>query len=204
MEKPNRESIGLAPQPVDLDERRLLQRHVDGDSGAFEELVHRYETSVYGYLVRCAIPPEARDDLFQEVFTRVHAAAATYRPEHALKAWLFTIVVNTVRTWYRRRKVRRIVFSRPDLVVKDPNPDALRQVEVKETTAWLEKAIRALPALQREVVILSCIEQLPHEDIAMALGLPVNTVKTHLRRARQALAAQRARTRIRLEREVSR
>ena len=55
------------------------------------------------------------------------------------------------------------------------------------TAARLEREILRLPLPQQEVLILTCIENLPQKEVAEILGLPVNTVKTHLRRARQAL-----------------
>ncbi len=57
----------------------------------------------------------------------------------------------------------------------------------KETAARLERAIAALPLPQREVLVLATIESLPLKDIASILGMPVNTVKTHVRRARLRL-----------------
>ena len=82
-------------------------------------------------------------------------------------------------------------------------PDSQQLAEARETAAWVEKAIAALPFSQREVVVLCCIEQLPQDDVAAALGMPVNTVKTHLRRARIALAQALARRQAALRREVS-
>ena len=59
--------------------------------------------------------------------------------------------------------------------------------------AWLEQALDALPAVQREVLLLSTVAGLPQNAIASCLNVPLNTVKTHLRRTRLALAARLAR-----------
>src|SRR5687768_12742063 len=90
---------------VMLEERRLLSRHLEGDQQAFTELVRAYRSPVYGYLVRCGVAESARDDLFQEVFLKIHGAAKSYTPERDLKPWLFTIVANTVRSHFRRKKI---------------------------------------------------------------------------------------------------
>jgi len=79
------------------DERRLLLLHRDGDPGAFVRLVAKYRRPVFSYLVRCGVPVADRDDLFQEVFLRVHAAAAQYQDHRPLHPWLFTVVANAVR-----------------------------------------------------------------------------------------------------------
>ena len=184
-------------------EADLLVRHCGGDPRAFAELVGRYRRPVYGYLVRCGVDESARDDLFQDIFAAIHRAAATYRPERPVKPWLFTIVANIVRSHYRKARVREVALLPTDLPYADAAPDSHQLAEARETAAWMEKAIAALPFSQREVVLLCCVEQLPQDDVAATLGVPVNTVKTHLRRARIALAQALARRRAVLRREVS-
>jgi RNA polymerase sigma factor (sigma-70 family) len=186
-----------------MEEGQLLVRHRRGDADAFAELVTRYRRPVYSYLVRCGVEEAARDDLFQDVFTRIHRAAATYQPERPMKPWVFAIVANTVRSHYRKTRGREIVVSAPDPELSDSAPDSHQLVEARETAAWIERAVAALPFSQREVVVLCCIEQLPQDDVAATLGMPVNTVKTHLRRARIALAQALARRQAVLRREVS-
>ena len=73
--------VSLEAEPmeavVNLDERNWLPRHCRGDGQAFAELVNAYQSPVYGYLVRCGVPPAARDDVFQEIFVKIHLAAAS-------------------------------------------------------------------------------------------------------------------------------
>ena len=70
----------------------------------------------------------------------------------------------------------------------DPQPDPERIVAGRETAAWLEGAIAALPPAQAQVLVLVSLAGLPQGQVAEALELPLNTVKTHLRRARLRLA----------------
>ncbi len=192
-----REDAGVGSIAADSqrpDERDLLLRHRSGDGEAFAELVAEYRAPVYGYLVRCGVPENDRDDLFQEIFVSVHAAAARYDADRPLHPWLFTIVANRVRTYQRKRRLRDLVFS--DAPPRDPVApvaDAERAASVRQTTDWLEHEIRKLSPIRREVLVLACVENLPQKEIAEALGLPVNTVKTHLRRARLALVKKLAR-----------
>lgn len=177
-----------------LGEADLLVRHLAGDEDAFAELVHRYRAPVYSYLVRCSVAPDDRDDLFQEIFIRVHRAAASYDPGRPLHPWIFTIVANTVRTHLRRQRVRSLVGSVEEAA--EPvagNPGAERVAAGRQTMAWLERQIEKLPLARREVLILACVENLPLHQIAGVLGIPLGTVKTHLRRARLNLAEELAR-----------
>lgn len=177
---------------VGLDERAWLPRHCRGDAAAFAELVGAYRTPVYGYLVRCGVPPAARDDLFQETFLRIHAAAGSYQPSRPLRPWLFTILANLVRNYFRDRAQQLL---QPDPAASDPSdpgPGPQQGAELDQTLGWLEQAIAALPLAQREVLVLAAIQELPQQEVADTLQMPVATVKTHLRRARLHLLEAKA------------
>lgn len=166
----------------------LLAAHGNGDPEAFPKLVQQYRRPVYGYLFHCGVPEADRDDLFQEIFVRVHQRARSYDPSRPLHPWLFTVVANAVRTYFRKQSRRLFFFAGPPSEhVRDDAPDGEALASAKEATDWLERAIRALPLSQREVLVLATLESLPLNEIASILELPLNTVKTQLRRARLRL-----------------
>ncbi len=177
-----------------VDERQLLLRHCSGDREAFGRLVAEYRAPVWSYLVRSGVAESDREDLFQDIFIKIHAASTRYEPDRPLHPWLFTIVANTVRTYRRKRRVRELIFREPSAHEPEaPGVDGERALAAKQAVSWLERAIPRLPSAQREVLILTCIERLNQKDVAAVLGIPVNTVKTQLRRARQALVRGLAR-----------
>ena len=185
---------GQTMSSADPNEREWLLRHRDGDPEAFARLVAEYRAPVYSYLVRCGVSPADRDDLFQEVFIKVHAAAQSYDAGRPLHPWLFTIVANTVRNHHRRRRVRELLhLDGTSHEASTSSADGETVAAARQTVAWLEEEIGRLPQVQREVLILVCIENLAQKEAASALGLPVNTVKTHLRRARLTLVRKLAR-----------
>ncbi len=197
---------GLAIRAMKIatpEEGQILVRHREGDADAFRELVSRYRAPVYAYLVRCGVDPSQRDDLFQDIFLKVHRAAHAYDPAEPLHPWLFTIVANTARTHFRRLRVRRLVQLDPAPEPSTPADYGQQQLEAEETAGWLAEAISQLPLPQREVVLLSCVEDWEQKDVAEALSIPVNTVKTHLRRARLELAKALVRHRGKFKREIS-
>ena len=198
-----RDARSPAPDVEGLTDSELLVHHRRGDAHAFGELVARYRKRVYGYLVRCGVEEGVRDDLFQDVFVRIHGAVASYQPERPVNPWVFAIVANVVRSHYRKVRVREQVLPTDLPSIDDAAPDSRELTEARETAGWMEKAIAALSPSQREVIVLCCVEQLPQEDVGAILGMPVNTVKTHLRRGRIALAQALARRRSALHREVS-
>lgn len=186
------------PSPTALRRRdagALLVRHRGGDPDAFAALVEDYRAPIYSHLYRCGIEPDDRDDLFQDIFLRIHRAAATYREELPAHPWIFTIVANAVRNHLRRRKVRsrlRALTGKspddPPLDPPDPAPDGERRAVAREEMRLIEEEIPNLPEAQRQALLLAGVEKLSMKDAAQALGIPVNTVKTHLRRARLRLA----------------
>ena len=177
---------------VDLEERTWLTRHCRGDASAFPALLEAYRRPVFGYLVRNGVAEADRDDIFQSIFLKIHAAAQSYDPTRPLGPWLFTIVANTVRNHFRAQAVPITMVPRDDpldpLDPPDPNPGPEQIAAARETVAWLEEALLALPPAQREVLLLVAVAGLRQQDVALSLDLPINTVKTHLRRARLALA----------------
>jgi RNA polymerase sigma-70 factor (ECF subfamily) len=180
--------------PATAESRDPLVRHREGDPEAFALLVASYRRPVYSYISRCGVAPADRDDLFQAVFLKIHRGAAQYRAELPSHPWIFTIVANEVRTYLRRKRVRELVFGVPAAHdPEDPAPDGERAVQARETVAWLEEEIRRLPLPQREALVLVSLEGRPLADVARVLGLPLNTVKTHVRRARLVLSEKLAR-----------
>ncbi len=212
----SRTSSEIRGTAIHLDERQLLPRHRLGDAEAFAELVQEYRLPVYSYLLRCAVPSSDRDDLFQEIFLKVHRSASSYTSDRPLHPWIFTIVANTVRNHFRRRRVRQLIFSRfplggdgedsPGPTARepaDPRPGGERRAQARQTAEFLSGQIRRLPLEQRQVLLLASVENLSGKEIAKALTIPLNTVKTRLHRARRALGRALSVHRGELSEEVS-
>ncbi|MFK7984809.1 MAG: RNA polymerase sigma factor [Sandaracinaceae bacterium] len=174
--------------------RVLLSRHANGDRDAFRQLVQAYAKPIYGILAGSGVPADERDDLFQEIFVKVHRAAGRRMPTGPVRPWLFTIAVNTVRDHLRRQKVRSIVSldGRVDRDAPDASTSAdPRAVAVaKETAGFLAGHIARLPLNQHEALMLCSVQGLSIREAAGVLGAPVDTVKTRLRRARLAPPAR--------------
>ena len=175
-------------QVVDLEARAWLPRYCRGDKPAFMQLLEAYRTPVYSYLMRCGVDKATRDDLFQEIFLKIHLGAASYQPSRPLQPWIFTIVVNTVRNHFRNERARQQVFAfqePPEIPDSRAATDA--HAETHQSIGRLEMAIRDLPFSQREVLVLTTIKGFRLNEVAQILEIPLNSVKTYLRRARLTL-----------------
>lgn len=183
---------------------RLLASHVAGDASAFGELLSLYRKPVYSYLSRMGVSAAVKDDLFQDIFLKIHLAASSFDSSRKLNPWLYTIVLNCVRSHFRKYLPRFLSFEEKIHLHGKNNETSLSDsvydlVEAKELKVWLEQAISLLPEKQREVLVLTLSSGMSQEEISAILGVPVNTVKTRLRRARTELASGLAR-RKRIER----
>ncbi|ONG46206.1 RNA polymerase subunit sigma-24 [Pseudoroseomonas deserti] len=124
------------------------------------------------------------DDLVQEAILRALRAEAQWDPATSLRAWLFHILRNAFLEQLRRRGTERRALER----LPPPAAPAASEQEARGEVADLQRAMAALPAPQREALILVGAHGLSHEEAAAVVGAPVGTVKARVARARAALA----------------
>jgi RNA polymerase sigma-70 factor, ECF subfamily len=176
------------------DEAGLLGRLRAGDPRAFEQLVTRYQHRVFGVALRMLGSRAEAEEIAQETFLRAHRALGEFRGEARLSTWLYAIAsrlcLNRLASGARRHEQGDEVA-----VLRQPaeGADAAAVLELQELQAALHEAIAALPDDRRIVVVLRDVEGLAYEEIAEVLGLPLNTVRTRLHRARLDLKAKLAR-----------
>jgi RNA polymerase sigma-70 factor (ECF subfamily) len=171
---------------VDLEERSWLTAHRRGDPQAFAKLMQAYRKPLYSFLVRQGLEPQLCDDLFQEIFLKIHKSAHQYQASRPLSPWVFTIAVNTLRDHQRKKSVPLAAVTLVEDVV-DVQPTPERSADLAATMDWLHQAMGDLPQAQAEALNLSLVKGLKIKEIGAVLGLPVNTIKSHLRRAKQTL-----------------
>jgi RNA polymerase sigma-70 factor (ECF subfamily) len=168
----------------------LVQRSQGGDTQAFAELVTYTEVGVYNLALSLLHDRQEAEDVTQEVFVRVWRALPSFRGEAKLTTWLYRITVNTCLNRQRQLRVELANLdsrdSLGDLASDEDGPSA--QVLDRERRATLWAAVDRLPARYRAVVYLFYKQDMAHQEIARLLSIPVGTVKSHLNRARQALA----------------
>ena len=170
----------------------------------FEELVREHQGMVFRTLTRLTGPGVQVEDLAQEVFLRLYRALPEFRGESLLSTYLYRIVVNVAQDeWKRRRKERAHLATEPVFVEDEQDggwmenfggddlTEHARSPEQRMGDAELEHAVEAamlaLPEMERVVLVLYHQEECSYEGIAAALGMPINTVRTHLHRGRKRL-----------------
>ena len=170
----------------DLSDEQLMLMFRYGNRAAFGLLFEKYRAPVYHFARRMLGTRAAAEDLCQETFLRMVAAAGTYEPTAKFKTWLFTITRNACVSVLRRQPMVHLEAGAhvPDARTVDPQR-AATQAEVLER---LDRAIADLAPNQREAFLLRYRHGMAYQQIAEVTGQPLGTVKTHIHRARTRLA----------------
>lgn len=168
------------------DERRLIARAQSGDTAAFRLLVERHQARAHALALRILRSQADAEEVAQDAFVRVWTALPGFRGESTFGTWLHRIVArrafDRAQVMKTRRGRERQDERLPEHAAPENDEDMLRAAKLKEL-------IGDLTAAQRAAVTLYYYEGHSVEDVANVLGMPENTVKTHLLRARAALRA---------------
>ena len=169
----------------------LARLAADGNAAAFDEIYSRHRSFVYNIAHRMTGNSADAEDLTQESFVSVLRRVGHFRGEAAFTTWLYRVVVNQVKMYFRYRS------SRPETQTSDGEipelwPGAARHcVPAEQLTDRLaiEKAMRMLPRGYRTAFILHDIEGYNHEEAARMSGHTAGTSKSQLHKARANLRA---------------
>ncbi|MFW6457663.1 MAG: sigma-70 family RNA polymerase sigma factor [Planctomycetota bacterium] len=180
----------------------LIKRARNGDKAAFAGLVRRYQDYIYNAAVHMVGRWQDAEDLTQQVFLKAFRGISGFRQKSRFTTWLYSIMLNCVRSFWRRqdRAPHEVSLdsggdadgSAPD--PRGPSSDKpLNRLLSKERVQVVRDAIQQLDPNMKEVVVLRDIQGLSYREVATCLDLPLGTVKSRLARARRALRDEIAR-----------
>jgi RNA polymerase sigma-70 factor, ECF subfamily len=151
------------------------------DAAEFEAVFREHKDAVYRFAWRMTSSPEAAEDIAQDVFfSLLHRPAAFDRTRGPLRPFLLGVARNlALKRWRGENRWDELEEERFVALPID--------VTIAETAEIVGKAVRSLPPLQREVLILAEYDELPLEEIARVVQSEVGTVKSRLHRARENL-----------------
>jgi RNA polymerase sigma-70 factor, ECF subfamily len=170
---------------MSLSDHDLMRRSSAGDTGAFEQLVRRWEGPLARVLARLHTNGSDVEDLCQETFLKVLRAQGRYRPRSAFSTWLFSIALNVARDAARRRgrEEQRVVKVSQRASIAGPPENAARRELVEHVSAALAQLAPPL----REVLVLKHFGELTFAQLAELLRLPESTVKSRAHKALERL-----------------
>lgn len=159
-------------------DEELMLAFQKGSTESFSELFLRYRDPLFGFFRRRLSNATRAEELTQECFLAVLQGAERWEPRAAFRTYLYSIALKLTAAEYRKTQ-------------REPHSgvaaDEVGRANATEAELGVRRAVAGLDAEHREVVLLREFEGLSYEEIAAALRIPVNTVRSRLFRARMAL-----------------
>ncbi len=183
---------------ADVSDLDLVKQAQAGDTGAFDQLVGRYRTRVFGMIYNMVHNEQDAWDLAQDSFLKAWKSIARFRGQSSFYTWVYRIVTNVTIDWLRKKQIRGGAGEFDDAVqLKEidpasrtvPHPAALphERMEQSEIRRRIDAAIAQLSPEHRAVILLKEIEDMQYHEIAESLGCSIGTVMSRLFYARKKL-----------------
>ena len=186
------------PVLVPTHDASLVRRAQDGDVGAYDELVRRYQERIYATVYHMTSNHEDANDLTQETFIKGFQALKSFKGDSSFYTWVYRIAVNKTINFLKQRKNRTHLSlndldfnaeNDPDLVALISDRTPRRDIGLSELQQKLNKAMLKLSEPHRLVVTLHDVQGLSHEEIGNIMDCNIGTVRSRLFYARQQLQA---------------
>lgn len=158
---------------------------------AFEEIYRTFSSTVYTIALRITQNAQDAEEAAQDVFVKVHRSLKGFKFDSSFGTWLYRITVNSAINIYRRGLARTKMSVPYD---GDKEPPARKEyagsgVGAAEAAEIVNKILKKLSPEHRACIVLREIEGLDYKEMAATLGIPINTVRSRLKRAREAIIA---------------
>ena len=180
---------------TDLPDTDLIRLALEQNQAAYIVLYTRYNTGVRAHISKYVSQTEDAEDITLESFQKAFSQIATYNPEYRFSTWLFRIARNTAldhigKKDREKNNMPTTSISEKSSEVDDipatmhnPEEDIIKQQEYAKWIANIDK----LKDDYRVIAKMNLIDNLGYKEISEELGLPINTVKTRIRRAKEKL-----------------
>ena len=162
-----------------------------GNRFAFDQLTNLFQEDVFRMVYYRTHSPMDAEDITQEIFIQAFNNLSGLKSADRFKSWLFTIAVNKVRDFHRKKRFQKLFGSFSDTKEKDmqtdsetpENPDALETLMKQDFWKQVKSLLDKLPRMEREVFTLRFIDHLTIKEISRIIKKGESSVKTHLYRA---------------------
>ena len=189
------DAVSAASSSIATLDAELISRALAGERDAFDLLVVRYQRRVAALISRYRLDAGTIEDLTQEAFIKAYRGLASFRGESTFFTWLARIALNTTKTWLTERKRRIDMVSFDD---ESGEFDPMATIESGDSTEgtvasrqigeMINRALEEMAPDLRAALTMRELDGKSYQEIAAALGIPLNTVRSRIFRAREAVA----------------
>ena len=171
-------------------ELALVERLRRGDPDAFDDIYAAFNPRLFTFLVRLSRRRDVAEDLLEETWLRLVKHARRLGPDTRLGPWLFTVARNRYVSYIRSRMLEDSAAA--SLIALWPfsleRSSPFEAAAASELERRIERALAAMPAASREVLLLVAVAGLDHADAADVCGITPEALRQRLHRAREALS----------------
>lgn len=164
----------------------------DGDSRAVEAFYQQYSPGILRYLKQKLPRQEDAQEILNDIFLEAIDGLATLNNPDSLKSWMYTIAHNKIVNFYRKKKIKSLIFSQfpyLKIVAEEINQPEF-QLEKREVKIRLQMAFEKLSSKYRQILRMHYIEEMPVKIISVNLNLSFKATESLLYRARQQFIKQ--------------
>lgn len=179
---------------TEVSEKKIIEKVLGGDANAFEELVLRYEKTVYNLALRMVGDRDDAFDMTQEAFIKAYGSLSSFRGDSKFSVWIYRITTNVcldfLRSKSRKQQVSLTVSDDDEdaqLDIPDPKADPEQQLIKKISMQSVEEGLKTLPDKQRQILVMRELCGMSYAEIGKALSIEEGTVKSRIFRARKRL-----------------
>jgi RNA polymerase sigma-70 factor (ECF subfamily) len=168
---------------VEVNDKTLVEKTLNGDKRAFEMLVEKYYKPIYNVALRMTSNQEDSEDITQMVFTKAYKKLDSYQPAYRFFSWIYKIAVNESLNSVKKQPIYTEI---PENLPSSSQPIDVEN-EKLALSFQVQNAIMELAPKYRILIILKHLQNCQYSDIANILGVPENKVKSRLYSGRQLL-----------------
>jgi RNA polymerase sigma factor (sigma-70 family) len=177
------------PEILPNNDMELVARTQGGDPTAFDELVVKYSSRLYGLVYHMTSNHEDTNDLLQDIFSKAYRSIANFRGKSSFYTWMHSIAVNMTINFLKKRNRRQHpslndpdsrIENDPDFISATSNGDPTKEVSIHELQKKLNGAMMKLSEDHRMAVTMFDIQGIPHAEIAKILKVSEGTVRSRL------------------------
>jgi RNA polymerase sigma-70 factor (ECF subfamily) len=182
---------------MQLTDKEIIEKYLKGDLEIFSVLIEKYKDGLYRYCYRFTNNARDAEDVSQQTFIKLFENIEKLDLEKPLKAWIFTVATNFCRSLHAKKKNLNFTDlegddedseeGSPDNYLADENIDIPKEVQTRELQSKVKNALDKIEKKYQIVLTLYYIDSFSYEEIANNLKIPINTVRTYLRRGKEKL-----------------
>ena len=177
-----------------ISDQECVRRLHRGEVEVFEVLVRRHQKTIFNLVYRVLGDYQEAAEISQEVFLSAYRSVRQFRGDASFSTWLYRIALNHAST--RRKSMANWQKQTVPIDLVDPVSNECLEprqaLEQKETQEWVQKALNSLEPHDAAIILLRDLQDVPYDEVAQILDIPLGTVKSRLHRARQALKSRLA------------